>query len=65
MPFGRKLLVGNLPWLSDKVRGNHGVGVWKGIIKGLDCFKKEVSFKVRSGIRVLFWHYTWVGDPFL
>ena len=49
-------------WCSKEVGRAQGVGVWKGIRRGCDTFKRYVRFEVGNGSRVLFWQDVWCGE---
>jgi len=47
---------------SKKSSCSHGVGCWKPILTGLECFKSLVHFEVKDDSTMLFWHDVWCGD---
>jgi hypothetical protein len=52
-------------WCSKYCRGAYGVGFWKGIQRGWDCFSHFISFLVGNGDRVKFWSNVWCGESTL
>jgi hypothetical protein len=44
---------------------SYGVGVWKHIRRGWECFSKFLKFEVGDGYHISFWHNTWCGDQLL
>ena len=49
-------------WCSNPVNSSYGVSLWKTISKDWSSFKRFISFDVRDGSRVSFWHDVWCGD---
>ena len=49
-------------WCSKEVGGAYGVGVWKGIRRGWDTFKRYVRFEIGNGSGVLFWQDVWCRE---
>uniref|UniRef100_A0A2N9EW14 Reverse transcriptase domain-containing protein n=1 Tax=Fagus sylvatica TaxID=28930 RepID=A0A2N9EW14_FAGSY len=49
-------------WISKKVKGAHGCGLWKGILSGWDLFHQNVELVAGLGDRIRFWHDKWCGD---
>lgn len=49
-------------WFPKDIGSSYGVGVWKGIRKGWEPFKRCISFEVGSGEKVRFWKDAWCGD---
>lgn len=51
-----------LCWWTKKSPFTHGMGYWRPIFAGLECFKSLVNFEVKNGPRVFLWHDVWCGD---
>jgi hypothetical protein len=49
-------------WCTNQVMRSYGVGVWKHIRRGWECFSKFIKFEVGDGYHISFWHDTWCGD---
>jgi hypothetical protein len=49
-------------WCTNQVMGTYGVGVWKHIRRGWECFSKFIKFEVGDGSQISFWHDIWCGD---
>ena len=49
-------------WSTRVCRRAHGCGLWRSIRKGLVSFSKHLSFVVRDGSHILFWHDKWIGE---
>lgn len=53
---------GDRQWAPSEVRTSYGFGVWKGIRKGWDQFRRYISFDIGNGETVRFWDDKWCGD---
>lgn len=52
-------------WRSNEVRGKHGCGIWKSILKMTTVFWNFMRLKLGSGMEIKLWEDVWVGDaPF-
>ena len=54
--------VDNSGWWSKKSSYAHGVGCWKSIISDVDHLRSLVHYRVKNGLRILFWHDVCCGD---
>jgi hypothetical protein len=52
-------------WCTNQVMGTYGVGVWKHIRRGWECFSKFIKFEVGDGSQISFWQDIWCGDQLL
>jgi hypothetical protein len=52
-------------WCTNQVMRSYGVGVWKHIRRGWECFSKFIKFEVGDGYHISFWYDTWCGDQLL
>jgi hypothetical protein len=48
-------------WCTNQAMRSYGVGVWKHIRRGWECFSKFIKFEVGDGSQISFWHDTWCG----
>ena len=49
-------------WSTKACWRAHGCGLWRSIHEGWESFSKHLSFVVREGARICFWHDRWIGD---
>lgn len=49
-------------WESGDVKGRHGCGLWKLIMRGKVDFWKFIRFSLSSGFDISFWEDLWIGD---
>ena len=49
-------------WCTRVCKRAHGCGLQRSISEGWESFAKHLSFVVRDGSRILFWHDKWTGD---
>jgi hypothetical protein len=49
-------------WCTNQDMRSYGVGVWKHIRRGWECFSKFIKFEGGDGSQISFWHATWCGD---
>ena len=49
-------------WSTRVCRRAHGSGLWRSISEGWEIFSKHLSFVVRDGSHILFWHDKWTRD---
>ncbi|XP_035544454.1 uncharacterized protein LOC108983424 isoform X2 [Juglans regia] len=49
-------------WCTNEVRGGYGVGLWRYIRGGWQCFENNVRFVVGQGTRIKFWQNVWCGE---
>uniref|UniRef100_A0A2N9G0Y7 Uncharacterized protein n=1 Tax=Fagus sylvatica TaxID=28930 RepID=A0A2N9G0Y7_FAGSY len=49
-------------WISRKLKGLHGCGLWKGIMSDWDFFSQHMMLVAGRGDRILFWHDLWCGE---
>lgn len=43
------------------MHGLHGRGLWKGIVRHMEFFKKGIRYEVAKGDRIGFWEDKWCG----
>lgn len=48
-------------WNPKEMHGPRGKGLWKGILRHMEFFKKGIRYEVRKGDRIGFWEDKWCG----
>ncbi|XP_047261029.1 uncharacterized protein LOC124894378 [Capsicum annuum] len=52
----------NEQWCSNPVNTTHGVSVWRTIRSLWSQLVKDITFKVGTGTRIMFWKELWIGQ---